>query len=162
MMRGLLQPRITIREATPEDAAFLAAIHRGAFRHAWTDGDFVSFLAQPAVKALIAFHTGRFGAKAPAGFVLFRQAADDSEIITIAVRSAYRRRGVGRMLMEEAMRHLYHDRAATLHLEVEAGNAAAVNLYRRLGFAEVGTRPAYYAGEDQARLPALVMRRELL
>ncbi|MBZ8133724.1 GNAT family N-acetyltransferase [Afifella sp. IM 167] len=161
-MRSLLQPRISLREATPEDAAYLAAIHRGAFRHAWTDGDFASFLSQRGVSALIAFHTGRFGSTAPAGFVLFRQAADDSEIITIAVRSAYRRRGVARKLMEEAIRRLYHDRAAALHLEVEAGNAPAVNLYRRLGFAEVGTRPAYYTGDDQARLPALVMRRQLL
>ncbi|WP_026379866.1 GNAT family N-acetyltransferase [Afifella pfennigii] len=162
MKRGLLRPRITLREASAADAPMLAAIHRGTFRHAWTDGDFVSFLSQKGVSALIAFHTSRFGTTGPAGFVLFRQAADDSEIITIAVRAAYRRRGVARRLMEEAMRRLYHERAAALHLEVEAGNEPAVSLYRRLGFDEVGQRPAYYASDDEARLPALVMRRQLL
>ncbi|WP_414832308.1 GNAT family N-acetyltransferase [Afifella sp. YEN Y35] len=153
---------ITLRDATSEDSPILARIHADAFRHAWTDGDFASFLSQNGVKALVAFHTGRVTRRAPAGFILYRQAADDSEVLTLAVLNAYRRRGIAQRLVEETMRRLYHERVATLHLEVEAGNAAAVSLYRKLGFEEVGKRPAYYARDDHTRLPALVMRRDLL
>jgi len=93
--------------------------------------------------------------------VLARLAAGEAEILTIAVRHASRRLGLGRMLMEAVLRHLHAERAETLFLEVDETNIPALALYRRLGFREVGRRDAYYADREGRKSSALVMRRDL-
>ena len=93
--------------------------------------------------------------------MLVRVAADEAEILTIAVATSHRRRGVGRALIEEAMRRLYRDRVACLFLEVDAGNAAALALYHRLRFEKVGERKGYYAHGTVPGATALVMRADL-
>ena len=102
-----------------------------------------------------------FGSRRLLGFVLVRRAADEAEILTIAVRTGQRGRGYGRLLMEEALRRLYRDRVAACFLEVDRGNAAALALYRKLGFAEVGRRKGYYSAPAAGEGTALVMRAQL-
>jgi ribosomal-protein-alanine N-acetyltransferase len=87
--------------------------------------------------------------------------AGEAEIITIAVARAHRRRGLGRLLMEAVLRDLHAIRAEALVLEVDEKNAAAVALYRKLGFREVGKRAGYYPSADGTASNALVMRRDL-
>jgi hypothetical protein len=62
--------------------------------------------------------------------------------------------------MDAALRHMHAD-ASRVFLEVDESNQAAIALYRRLGFAEVGRRPAYYAQETGRIRNALIMRRDL-
>lgn len=81
------------------------------------------------------------------GFVDYWVVAGEVELIDVAVAPTARREGLGRRLVE----HLRADvpEALAVHLEVRAGNAAAIGLYRALGFVEVGRRRRYYAdGED--------------
>ena len=95
------------------------------------------------------------------GFVLARVVVDEAEILTIAVAPSHRRRGVGCALVEELCRRLYRDRVASLFLEVDAGNTAAVTLYRRLRFEKVGERRGYYAHGSVPGATALVMRADI-
>ena len=78
------------------------------------------------------------------------------EVHTIGVDPAYQGRGIGRRLLGELL-----DVAggAVVHLEVRTDNAAAIALYRSVGFAQVGLRRRYYriSGAD-----AYTMRREAL
>jgi ribosomal-protein-alanine N-acetyltransferase len=62
------------------------------------------------------------------------------------------------MLMEDVIRRLYRERIARLFLEVERSNAAAVSLYRSLGFVVAGERRNYYPDAGSAGSDALVMR----
>ena len=78
-----------------------------------------------------------------------------------AVARSHRRLGLGRDLMEAVLRALHAERADALFLEVDETNAAALALYRRLGFREVGRRPGYYEAAGKPRTDALVMRRDL-
>jgi [ribosomal protein S18]-alanine N-acetyltransferase len=149
-----------IEPLRPEDSAAVAALHREDFARPWTDGEFASLLAQDAVFGFAARPVGSRGG-AFAGFVLARLAADEAEILTIAVARAHRRQGLGRELMDAVLRELHRERAATLFLEVDETNAPALALYRRLGFRQVGRRPGYYGGAGEARSGALVMRRDL-
>jgi ribosomal-protein-alanine acetyltransferase len=76
--------------------------------------------------------------------VLARHAADEGEILNLAVAPAARRRGLGRLLVERALAHLVEAGARAAYLEVRQSNSAARRLYGKLGFQEVGTRVAYY------------------
>jgi ribosomal-protein-alanine N-acetyltransferase len=153
--------RITLDEVITAEADTLADIHGQAFAHTWSGEDFATLLAQRGTFALAVRREGIFGVRRMVGFVLVRVAADEAEILTIAVRRDARGKGHGRKLMEEALRRLYRDRIATCFLEVNRGNAAAVGLYRSLGFVVAGERQRYYSEATSGDTSALVMRLQL-
>ena len=95
------------------------------------------------------------------GFVLARLAADEAEILTIAVEAATRGRGVGRALLSESLRQAANAGAKTMFLEVDRSNTPALALYKHLGFVAVGERAGYYRRKDGARETAIVMRKAL-
>jgi len=135
-------------------AARLAALHGSAFAQGWTILDFERLLAESNVQAEGLF-LGR--GREPDGFVLSRRAADEAEILSIALAQSARGRGHARPLLAYHVQRLSQRGVRTVHLEVEDGNAPALALYRRLGFHEVGRRPAYYAKPDGSRAGALVL-----
>lgn len=143
-----------------EDALALSLLHQEDFVRPWSEDEFSALLLQSPVFGYVAREIGRPQAK-PVGFVLARLAAGEAEILTVAVSRAERRRGLGWRLMDAVLRQLHTERAEALFLEVDETNTAALALYRRLGFREVGKRPGYY-GAGPARSTALVMRRDLL
>ena len=161
-MIGLLpRPRIFIEDVRPNEADALVDIHADAFARAWSADDFVTLMAGSNVFSLGLRRESLFGIRRLLGFVIVRAAADEAEILTIAVNRASRGRGYGRMLMEEAMRRLYRDHVAACFLEVDRGNGSAVGLYRALGFEDVGLRNGYYPNAVDADGSALVMRLQL-
>ena len=95
------------------------------------------------------------------GFVLSRLAADEAEILTIAVDPAYQGKGVGRALLSENLRQTSNAGAKTMFLEVAKDNMSALALYERFGFAKVGERAGYYRRADGSRATAVVMRKQL-
>ncbi|WP_224008178.1 ribosomal protein S18-alanine N-acetyltransferase [Aureimonas sp. SA4125] len=144
----------------PEDLDFAADIHSEAFDRSWSGDEFASLLSQSGGFGFVARRVGT-PRDAPAGFVLARLVAGEAEILTIAVSRKFRGRGIGRMLMDQVLQHLHQERAASLFLEVDEENAAALALYKRLRFAEVGRRPAYYSDGKGRRTSALVLKRTL-
>ena len=142
---------------TRKHSGALAVLHREDFVRPWGDDEFSSLLSQDTVFGFGAFETGK-GKAGPVGFVLARLAAGEAEILTVAVARAHRRHGLGRQLMDAVLRRLHAQRAEALFLEVDETNLPAIALYRRLGFQEVGKRPAYYQTADKRKANALVMR----
>lgn len=161
-MIGLLpRIRVFVDEPTLSDADALVDIHADAFDRGWSAEDLEALMAQPNVFALAIRRESIFGIRRLVGFVLVRVAADEAEILTIAVSPSRRGRGYGRLLMEEAMRKLYRERIAACFLEVNRDNDRAVGLYQVLGFEEVGMRKGYYGGDADSDGSALVMRLQL-
>jgi len=133
-----------IRRARVEEAACLAAIHADAFRHGdnWTRDVFSLQIALPNVIALSDGYNG---------LVLVRVTADESEILTLAVRSTARRHGLGTELLKEAIARAAAAGANVMFLEVSIKNTAAQALYGQFGFRRVGLRRRYYSdGTDAA------------
>ena len=154
--------------ATPDDIAYLPDIHATAFSRGWTAAEFEALLGPENVHAFVLRLEGE-GDGPPRGFVILRQVAEEAEIVTLALDNPYRGRGHGETLMREAILHLKRARVARLLLEVDETNAAALGLYRKLGFLEVGRRKGYYTntpvvGETSRAAPtdALVMALPLL
>jgi ribosomal-protein-alanine N-acetyltransferase len=132
-------------------AATMAAIHRLAFppNEAWGVDAIALQLAMPGVFGWL---------DERGGMILARVAADEMEVLTLAVAPEARRQGVGTNLLDTAMRLAVSHGARTAFLEVSVGNTAALALYARAGFTPTGRRPHYYAdGTD-----ALVLRRTLM
>jgi len=152
---------ISTRRAKVSDCAALAEIHVSSFKRGWSDSEFEALLVQPGVFAVLAERRGRFGSRAPAGFILYRATVDEAEILSVAVAPEFRRRGVGRALLEDALRHLYRVGARSIHLEVEDSNLAAIGLYRGVEFRESGRRAGYYTQGRETPAGALVMLRQL-
>jgi ribosomal-protein-alanine N-acetyltransferase len=140
-----------VRPAEPADAQALAALHAAAFERAWAEASFEALLADPGAIAVLA---------AGQGFALARVAADEVEVLTIAVAPQARRRGVGGALLDAVLRAARARGVRTAYLDVAADNAAAAALYARFGFATAGRRKAYYARPDGAA-DAIVMQRAL-
>lgn len=160
-MKTLKRPSVSTRRAGMADCVVLSEIHASSFKRAWSDAEFEALLVQPGVHALLAEYNRRFGSRAPAGFILYRLAADEAEILSVAVAPAYRRRGVGKTLLENTLRQVYRAGAQSIHLEVEDSNHAAIGLYRGVEFRESGRRPGYYAQGRETPGGALVMLRQL-
>lgn len=155
------QARIIVDDVATGEADALADIHGQAFARTWSGEDFATLLAQRGTFALAVRRQSFFGTRRLIAFVLVRIAADEAEILTIAVARDVRGKGYGRKLMEEALRRLYRDRIATCFLEVNRSNAAAVRLYRSLGFVVAGERQGYYSEAAASDTSALVMRLQL-
>jgi [ribosomal protein S18]-alanine N-acetyltransferase len=88
------------------------------------------------------------------GFALFWRAADEVHLVDLAVAPEARRAGVGRALLDAVIAEARAGDARLLLLEVRAGNAPALALYRSAGFFEHGVRRAYYSdnGEDAVEM----------
>jgi [ribosomal protein S18]-alanine N-acetyltransferase len=139
-----------IDRATAADCDVMAAIHAAAFAppDAWSRDVFALQLALPNVFGLL--HPG-------AGLILVRVAADEAEILTLAVAPHARRSGIGAALLHQATTRAAASGASTVFLEVSVNNIAAYQLYTRANFVQVGRRPHYYSdGAD-----ALVLRLDL-
>jgi ribosomal-protein-alanine acetyltransferase len=89
-----------------------------------------------------------------AGFLIGRIAADEFEILNMAVCRAHRRSGIGSKLLESAFEFSRLAGCARAYLEVRASNGPAMALYARHGFTECGRRARYYRDpvEDAALL----------
>lgn len=136
--------------ATPTVAPALAVLHAAAFPRgqAWGADAIAVTLGLPG-----AFGHWREGV----GLVLARVAADEAEILTLAVVPGRRRQGWGGRLLAAAAGQAAAAGARALFLEVAADNGPARALYAAAGFTPVGRRPGYYAdGGD-----AIVLRRDL-
>jgi ribosomal-protein-alanine N-acetyltransferase len=143
-------PAGTIEIATAAHAEVLAAIHRTAFARPEAGSRDVMLLQLevPATFGLI---------HSLGGMILGRVAADEAEILTLAVSPAQRRRGTGSALLRAAMRRAASLGAGSRFLEVAVTNEAARALYAAHGFTEAGLRRRYYTdGTD-----ALVLRSTL-
>ena len=152
---------VAVRPAEVSDCDVLSDLHTSAFRRGWSGAEFEALLVQPGTHALLASQRSIFGWWNPAGFVLFRLAGEEAEILSVAVAVGARRRGIGKALLEEALRHLYREGASRIHLEVEDANQAAITLYRRMEFRESGRRGGYYTQGRETPAGALVMLRQL-
>lgn len=114
------------------------AIEQEVFADPWSTQDFRDCLASDAL-FLVADHAGKIG-----GYVVAIDAADEGEILNLAVDPAARRLGVGRALVVSVLDALAARGARQIYLEVRASNAPARALYATHGFQEVGRRKQYY------------------
>ena len=150
------KPTPAIEPAADRDAAALAELHSASFHRGWGEAEFAQMLREK--NTLV--HRLRIGSRV-VGFAVSRCAADEAEILSVAIDKSQRGRGLSRDLLHIHLGHLAGRGVRTVFLEVEENNQPARRLYERAGFATVGRRERYYREAGGAELTALVMRRDL-
>jgi ribosomal-protein-alanine N-acetyltransferase len=157
LLRRLLgrgQPALS--EAGVRDALAIAALHGASFRHGWSEDEVEGLIAARNIIT----HRAASGATF-SGFIMSRLAADEAEILSVAVARASQGRGLARALLDLHLRRLAGLGARAVFLEVDETNRPAIRLYHRAGFREVGRRANYYPAPGGKAATALVLRRDL-
>jgi len=146
----------TLSPASVRDVAAVAALHGASFRRGWSEEEVETLLLDRHVIADRADRNGKL-----AGFIISRLAADEAEILSVAVAPSAQGRGLAGKLLALHLRRLAGLGARAVFLEVDEHNAPAIRLYARAGFREVARRPNYYPSATGGAANALVLRRDL-
>lgn len=146
----------TVEPANLRDAPQLSQLHRASFHRGWGTDEFEQILIERNALA----HRLRLGGST-IGFIVSRTAADEAEILSVAVAQKHRGRGFSRDLLRTHLGHLAGHGLKTVFLEVEENNRPARALYERAGFRVVGRRERYYKDASGEQLNAVVMQRDL-
>lgn len=131
------------------------------WREAWTRAQVRDSLEMPSTFLLLIDRQGQPVERGEAaGFVLSRQALDEEELLLIAVRPEERGRGLGKRLLDRYADLALQRGVRRIYLEMRANNPAQ-GLYRRSGFAPIGTRPGYYVAKNGQAIDAITFARNL-
>jgi ribosomal-protein-alanine N-acetyltransferase len=156
--RLFARPAPAILAARPQDAAALAKLHARSFPVGWSEAEIEQLLSDPSVIAHVAREKG--GRGAIVAFLMSRCVQDEAEILSVAVEPAARGRGLAGELLRHHLARLAARGIRSLFLEVGEDNVAALRLYAKAGFREVGKRAGYYPRTEGA-VSALVLKRDL-
>jgi ribosomal-protein-alanine N-acetyltransferase len=110
------------------------------------------FLAMPTATCLLAVEGEKIG-----GFILGEMVGSEAHIVTLDVAEAFRRRGVGSLLLNALENNVIRQGARAVILETAVNNDAAIALWKRHGYRQVGILKHYYLG----KVNALQMRKSL-
>jgi ribosomal-protein-alanine N-acetyltransferase len=138
------------------DLDAIAALHERCFDECWSASFLSSVLAAPGCFGVVAGPNS-----APDAFIVGRVAADEVEVLTLAVQPESRRRGIGGALVDFAASHAARLGAKAMFLEVGRSNATARSIYATRGFLPVGERRGYYDSGSGPREDAIILRASL-
>ena len=131
---------LIIRRMTVEDVPAAHEIDASSFTLPWPERSLrFEVTDNPAARCWAAELDGRL-----VGMLVLWMIVDEAHIATIATHPDYRRQGIAKQLLVEALESAYTEGARSALLEVRAGNQAAQEMYRKYGFKVVGRRKRYY------------------
>lgn len=132
-----------LRAATEADLPAIVEIELACFASdPWPRRSFEAFLDRDGSEFLVAEDPDAHGEVA--GYAILIQAADEAELLNLAVDDKRRGRGIGGSLLVRLLDACRERSVRAVYLEVRESNAAARRLYAGHGFVEVGRRRSYY------------------
>ena len=141
-----MTPHLTIRLATRDDAAAIAALSRDEIEHGlpwtWREGRVRRAIDDPDTNVIVVGPP-----RAPVAFGIMYYADDDAHLLLFAVHASRQRQGVGSALLrwlEEAARAAGAQR---IRVEARMDNAAARSFYNEHGYHERDRAPRMYSGQ---------------
>ena len=137
----------TIRQAKLYDVPALSRIEQESFDSPWSAEEITKDVTSKDGNIYVAVIESD-GEKA--GYAEMRMVRGEAQIYNIVIDKAFRGKGLGEMLLRHLVDKAKELGCSLITLEVRGGNEAAMELYRKLGFKEVGRRKGYYSkgGED--------------
>lgn len=130
---------IELRRMTLMDVPGVLEVEQGSFSTPWSEEAFLFELDNPLAIYLVAIKDRQV-----AGYGGFRFILDQADVTNIAVRSDFRRQGIGSLILESLIKQALVMGSNLIYLEVRPSNIQAITLYKAYGFAETGLRKGYY------------------
>jgi ribosomal-protein-alanine N-acetyltransferase len=129
-------------------------IERASFPTPWTENMFLKELSSPLSYPFLVTRSEAQG-DVVVSYIIFWMLMEEVHILNLATHTDYRRLGLAHSLLNFSLDFTYERGGIVYFLEVRRGNQAAIDLYRKVGFASWRVRRNYYAdtGED-----AIIMR----
>lgn len=135
---------VKIKEMTFSDFDEIKDILQTDFDEFWTPGVLKSELESDLSKYIVAKENGNI-----VGFAGVIILPDDVEITNIVTKKTERKKGIGKLLLDKLIEMAFALKK-DISLEVNEKNEAAINLYKKTEFKEVGIRKKYYNGCENA------------
>lgn len=154
-MSAAVRPQTAIRAMHSSDLKAVAEVERAAYGYPWSLGIFRDCL-------LAGYHCIVLDAGGEIiGYGIMSIAASEAHLLNICVHPRRQQLGYGRQLLESLLGRARQADADSMFLEVRPSNAIALELYRSVGFRQIGVRPAYYqaqGGREDAVVLAMKLR----
>ncbi len=96
-----------------------------------------------------------------AGFYIIEKAGPDFTLMDICIAPKYQRQGLAGKLIANLLEQADHLNAENIFLEVRVSNIAAIALYEKYGFIEMGIRKNYYP-LNEGREDGILMGKALM
>jgi ribosomal-protein-alanine N-acetyltransferase len=144
------RPQIAVhnRWALRRDMPEVLAIENQCFQWPWSEDDFIRWLRERNVIAMVAEANERI-----VGFMVYELHKHKLHILNFAVHEDFRYKGVGSQMIAKLVSKLSDDRRAKMVLEVRETNLDAQLFFKRMGFECIESLRDYYeeTGEDAYR-----------
>ncbi|NLG05208.1 MAG: ribosomal protein S18-alanine N-acetyltransferase [Clostridia bacterium] len=136
-----------IKELTVYELEEICLIEQECFESPWEKQDFQQMISDPDRLYLVAIFD-----KMVAGGCAVRHIMGDGEITNVAVKNAFRKRGIASALIDELLIRGARMGIEAFTLEVRAGNQQAIHLYEKKGFVTEGIRKNFYRNPTEDAL----------
>lgn len=134
-----MNKNVNISMASYDDARRIADIELHCFSLPWSENAILESMQQNNYIFLKAEINDEI-----VGYIGFYYSFDEGDITNIAVRDIYRRQGIGESLIYALIEECKNRKINSIMLEVRISNDSAINLYRKIGFGEIGIRKKFY------------------
>lgn len=141
---------INFRPMEEKDLHQVTAIEKAAYSFPWTPGIFSDCLR-------VGYHARVLELEEKMiGYGIMSMAVGEAHILNVCVHPNYQCHGFGAFILNSLLDMAKQHQTETVFLEVRASNQAAVRLYDKFGFNQIGIRRRYYPSSQQEREDALI------
>ncbi len=145
--------RLIYEPMQESDLDEVVAVEQEVYPYPWSRANFSDSLAQGYHAWVLRAQDG-----ALMGYFLVMGIVDEAHLLNVAVARPWQGKGVGRLLVNQAVALSRGLGMESILLEVRPSNSRALEIYQRYGFAEIGRRKGYYPAANSTREDAIVMR----
>ena len=137
---------------TQNDSEWIYPVESKCFTSPWSS---VALKKDMAEKNRV--YLGAFDDEIAVGYIGMMCFLDEAHILNVAVLPEYRRQGIAQELILQAIDIAKAKGAQYVYLEVRVSNIAAINLYKKHGFYQIGLRKEYYSDNLEDALTMVKM-----
>jgi ribosomal-protein-alanine N-acetyltransferase len=143
---------LSLKVLTINDLSEILRIAKSSFSQPWSYNNFLGELERDVSMGL-----GIFTGKTLLAYAIFWVIKPEAHILNLAVDPLWRRKHIGKLLLNAVINFVKAKETKIIHLEVDETNTSALALYKSMGFFVAGRRKKYYEEERDAILMNLIL-----